>query len=140
LTETKHAQYEEAVFAIYTTPVFSSSPSSLFVVNKCCSIRMEEEEDEKGILFIQKQSEHISICILRGKGGGGGGREANPEARWTDLFRSLIKLEIALLGGTLRVPRVQFYYTFIEYIYIVTLILKREDFDRWHAAALQFHN
>ena len=74
---------------------------------------MEEEDDEKGILFIQKQTERTSRFILRGKGGGGG-REANPEAGWTDLFRSLIKLEIALLGGTL--PRVQYYYTFIEYI------------------------
>jgi len=75
---------------------------------------MEEEDDEKEILFIQKQTERTSRFILRGKGGGGGGREANPEAGWTDLFRSLIKLEIALLGGTL--PRVQYYYTFIEYI------------------------
>lgn len=97
-----------------------------------------EVEAEKGISLFQKQNEHISNHILGGKGGGGGGRGANPESE-IDVFRSLIKLEIALLWGTLHGPRGQYYYTFIEYMSIVTLILKREDFDRSHAA-LQFHD
>jgi hypothetical protein len=81
------------------------------------------EEDEKGILFLQN-SYRNKLSISRYKPSEVKEEEGEgkpiPKVRWAYLCRFSIKLEIALLGGTLHVPRGQYYYTFIEYIYCHT--------------------